>query len=107
MNRRDFLKLSGAVSVALLFQISPLGRSMNVLPSAQAKGETYRGTPDGKIYVLAADGKTWQLLTNFGPEYSIIRMGRDLGGQVYARLSFAGRRFDLNLLEDGKSWRLA
>lgn len=107
MNRRDFLKLGGAVSAVLLFQASPLGRSINIPSSTQAKGQTYRGTADGKIYVLAADGKTWQLLTNFGPEYSVTRVDRDLLGNVFARLVFARRQFELTLAKDGRSWLLS
>ena len=99
MNRRDFLKLGGAVSVAVLFKLP--GQPTHV----EAKGMQYRGTADGKIY-KSSDRKNWELLTDFGPGYSVARVDADLHGQVFARLRCSGRAIELNLLKDGKTWWL-
>lgn len=103
MNRRDFLKLSGAASIALLLQAGPAGKLLGAPTQAEAKGVLYRGTPHGKIY-RSPDGKKWEQMVNFGPDYSIDRVDKDLRGQVFARLRYSGRAFEIRLLDDGKTW---
>ena len=106
MNRRDFLKLGGATSLALLLQATPLAKALGFSHQrAAAAGILFRGTTDGKIYTSADNGKTWDLMVNFGSAYSIRRIARDSSGQVIATLRYARRAFELALSENGKSWQ--
>jgi len=65
----------------------------------------YRGTSEGKIFAFANLGKSWQLHTNFGAEFSIIGLTTDSWGQMHAQLGFAGHSFEVALAQDGKTWR--
>jgi hypothetical protein len=103
MNRRDFLKFGGAASATLLLLATPAG-SMLGPKEAQAKGVRYHGTADGKIY-KSADGKSWEQMVNFGPDYTVTRVVADVRGNVSARLAYAGLPIYLHLQPDGKTWR--
>jgi len=105
MNRRDFLKMGGLFSTALIVQFNPLGRITSVPVEAQTGDKHYRGTFDGKILVSTNAGKSWQSHTNFGPIFSILGINVDHQGQVRAQLGFEARSFELALAEDGKTWR--
>ncbi len=108
MVRREFLKLSGLFSTALLMQIHPVGKAASFVHhpiEVAAHGKHYRGTPDGKIFVSADAGKNWQLHTNFGSELPILDLWTNLWGQMHAQLGFAGHRFELTLAKDGRTWR--
>jgi hypothetical protein len=121
MDRRSFLKLSGLLAAALILQIHPdgkvsdgkiaqvsslemTGRNAGEKTSTTVKGKMYRGTEDGKIYSSDDQGKTWKMMVNFGPDYSITRVDMDRSQKVVARLQFANHGFKINLLEDGKTW---
>lgn len=104
MNRRDVLKLGGAFSLALLLNASPLGKILHVPSHADAKGMLFRGSRNGCIYSSADNGKTWTVMTSFAPDILVRGVARDLNGQVYARLQYQGRSFDIHLLQDGKTW---
>ena len=58
MNRRDVLKLGGALSIALLLNASPLGKMLRSPSHAGALGVRYRGSRDGRIYTSADNGKS-------------------------------------------------
>ena len=103
MNRRDVLKLGGALSMALLLNASPIGGLLR----ASAKGALYRGSRNGRIYTSNDNGRSWTQMTDFGPDYIVRGVARDLNGQVYARLQYGNRTFDLNLSPDGKNWMYA
>ena len=105
MNRRDFLKLGGLLSTAVLVQFSPLGRFAVRPVEAESGGRRYRGTSNGKILISADAGKTWQLHTNFGAEFSIRGLFADYAGQVHAQLEFAGYPFELALAQNSKTWK--
>ena len=104
MNRRDVLKLGGALSLALLLNGGPLGKLLRSPSRAGAMGVRYRGSRNGRIYTSTDNGKTWTQMADFGPEYVVRGVSRDLAGQVYARLQYEGRSFDIDLLQDGKTW---
>ena len=104
MNRRDALKLGGAFSLALLLNASPLGKLLRSPSHAAARGVLYRGSRNGCIYTSADNGKTWTKMTDFGPDFLVRGVARDLSGQVYARLQYRSRSFDLHLLDDGRTW---
>jgi hypothetical protein len=60
---------------------------------------------DGKIYVSANAGKSWQLHTTFGSEFSIFGLRENLWGQVHAELGFDDHSFELTLAQHGTMWR--
>jgi hypothetical protein len=105
MYRRDFLKLSGLATVALLFQGNRLGRIASQFKQVESHGRFYRGTHNGKIHMSSDKGKSWQLHTNFGPEFSIPDLSTDLQGQVHVQLEFENHTFDLALMKNGVSWK--
>jgi hypothetical protein len=104
MNRRDVLKLGGAFSLALLLNVSPIGKLLRSPSRASARGVLYRGSRNGCIYTSADNGKSWTKMADFGPDIIVRGVARDLGGQVYARLQYQARSFEIHLLEDGKTW---
>lgn len=104
MNRRDILKLGGALSLALLLNVSPLGGLLRSPTHASAKGALYRGSRNGRIYTSTDNGRTWTQMADFGPDYMVRGVARDHSGQVYARLQYGDRSFDLHLQPDGKTW---
>jgi hypothetical protein len=105
MYRRDFLKLSGLATAALLFQVNPLGRIASQFKQVESHGRLYRGTHDGKILMSTDMGKNWQLHTNFGREFSIRELTADLRGQVHLQLEFANHTFDLALMKNSITWQ--
>jgi hypothetical protein len=105
MVRRDFLKLSGLLSAAVLIQFNPLGKVVNLPVEVESQGKYYRGTSDGKIYVSADVGKSWQLHTNFGPGLYIVGLRANREGQVHAHLGLNGHSFELALAQNGTTWR--
>jgi hypothetical protein len=107
MNRRDFLKLGGLFSTALLVQFNPLGKIASLPSEARAGGRLYRGTQDGRIFVSENAGKSWQLHTNFGLEFSVLGMTADVRDNIHALLEFSGHGFQLALSPNGKVWRTA
>jgi hypothetical protein len=108
MNRRDFLKLSGLVSVAGLVQFNPLGKLvMNRPVEAEAGGKLYRGTYDGKVYISENAGKSWQLHTDFGAGISILDLAVDALENIHARLAFGEHSFRLALSPNSKNWKTA
>lgn len=104
MNRRDVLKLGGALSLALLLNASPLGALMRSPTHASAKGALFRGSRNGSIFTSTDNGHTWTQMVSFGPAYVVRGVMRDRGGDVYARLQYGTRTFDLRLAPDGKNW---
>lgn len=106
MNRRDFLKIGGLLSAALLLQLSPVGKMASQPIQAQAGGKLYRATSDGRILISSDAGKSWQLHTNFGPIVDILDLTVDLQGELFAQLGFKGHRFELALAQNGtNTWR--
>ncbi len=105
MNRRDFLKVSGLASAALLVNVTPLlGRLADIPAYIESSGRLYRGTVDGKIYASADRGMTWALHADFGGQIAVLGFSAPSGGQVAARLAFQSRRFDVKLAKNGRHW---
>jgi len=107
MNRRDFLKLGGLASAALLVQFNPLGKMASLPVEVGAGGRLYRGANDGRVYISENAGRTWQMHTDFGPEFSILDMTADVRENVHAQLGFGGHSFQLILSPNGRVWRTA
>lgn len=105
MDRREFLKFGGLVSAALLVQFNPLGSFVLKPVDVEAHGKLYRGAPGGRILVSENAGKTWQLHTNFGTDFSITGLFADHPGQLRAHLEFAGYPFELALAQNSRAWK--
>jgi hypothetical protein len=106
MQRREFLKLSGAVlgSSLLLFGLPQFVAALPV--EVQAQGKRYRGyRQGGDIFVSHDDGNTWQLHTRLGPEYSIDHFTVDYADQVYVRVEYMKYRFYLVLAPNDQQWK--
>ena len=106
MQRREFLKLSGAAlgSTALLLGLPQLVGAMPV--ETQAGDKRFRGYKrDGDIFISHDAGETWQLHTRLGSEYSIQDLFTDASGQMYARVGFLHYHFQLFLSKDGDKWK--
>ena len=103
MERRQFLKLAGAASVAAVAGrfIGSSGADAVAAPTAFA-GRSYRGTRDGRILV-SEDGKTWSLHTTFGHDYSVKHLDV-VQDRVTAHLGFGHRSFQVRLASDDRSW---
>jgi hypothetical protein len=108
MQRREFLKLSGAALGSTLL-LAGLFREAWALPvEVQAKGKFYRGyRNDGDIFVSGDEGKTWQLHTRLGSQYTIQDLFVNTSDQIYARVGFMQYHFHLFLSKDGKQWKTA
>ena len=105
MYRRDFLKLSGLFSAAVFIPLNSLTKEFSFPVEVEAQGNLFRGTTDGKILISADAGKTWQLHTNFGSNFSIMNLGMNLWGQVEAQLGFADHSFEVALAKNGVAWK--
>lgn len=105
MNRRDFIFTGGVFTAAMLIQVSSLARFVPKFPEVEVRGRFYRGTPDGKVLISTDAGKNWMEHTNFGSQYVVRKLGKDLNELVQARLGFEGLSFGLVLDDDGKKWR--
>lgn len=105
MNRREFLKLGGAVSAMLVLPLGLLGKEIASLATVELQGIIYRGDPDGKVYTSADSGQTWNLLTDFGAGCSVFSLTLVPRNRIYARLGFAGRGFGLVWSQMDRAWR--
>src|SRR5918996_5443768 len=108
MQRREFLKLSGAALGSTLL-LAGVSRQLATLPvEAISRGKHFRGyRNDGDIFVSEDAGETWQLHARLGSQYSIDDLFVDAADQMYAQVGFMGYRFQLFLSEDGKQRKTA
>ena len=107
MNRRDFLKVSGLLSVSAWFAMGPLGKIADLPLEPVANKTIYRGTRSGEIHLSADGGKTWALHTSFGPDCPILNIFTGSNGQVYADVGFKLHHFSLILSQNQKNWLTA
>jgi len=105
MYRRDFLKLGGLFSAAAMLRFNSLAKAVSFPVEVEAQGKLFRTTSEGKIYVSADAGKSWQMHTNFGADISILDLRTNFWGQLQTQLGVAGYSFELALAAEGKSWR--
>ncbi len=105
MNRRDFIKISSLLPVAIFIQFNPiLSQAKNLPVELIANGLTFRGTPGGEIYTSPDAGHTWQLHTRLGSVYTITRLFLDGSQRIHAQVGYKGRSFELQLGKDNKYW---
>ena len=110
MDRRNFLRATTAIAIAGTAFAADGGLLDEAEAAAASRGSgaaRYRGTRRGKIYVSHDDGRTWKLLTDFGPELAVAKVGRTARQRVVATMSLQGRRFNLVLQPDHRTWRTA
>jgi hypothetical protein len=106
MKRRDFIK-SSARMLAVASMFAGPASYLSVLPAkAAAPRKLYRGTQTGSIQVSEDGGKSWQLHTNLGPDYSILSIFTARDGRLYAHTGFKQMSFHLVLSKNEKSWML-
>lgn len=105
MERRDFLKLGGLFSAAMLTRLPSLAQAIAAPVEVEANGKLFRATPDGRIYVSGDAGKNWQLHTNFGAHVSVLDLRTNFWGQLQTQLGIGGYNFDLVLAQTGKGWK--
>jgi hypothetical protein len=107
MKRRNFLKLSGIASIALLAPVGLIVKGIASITTVKVQGKTFHGSDDGKVYVSRDDGQNWERLANFGPGMATKSFTAIPGARIYARFEFAGNPFALVYsLNDGQ-WRTA
>lgn len=106
MNRRDFLKLGGLASAALVVPAWKLGALALAVAQAEYRGRVYRGTMDGDIQVSEDRGQTFRRQFGFGPQYSISKLFTGFDGRLYVQVEYQDRDFFLFMAEDGSHWRL-
>jgi len=124
MNRRAFLKL-GSLALLASFARLPAAAALpasDALPAANAlpavdkalaaapqavafQGRHYRGAGDGKIYVSATGGQTWQLHTDLGRPCTITGLYTTPAGRLVSRVQLQGHPFELELTPDGRFWQ--
>ena len=107
MNRREFLKLGGLMSILACVAVSPIGMIATLPVETAVSGKIYRGTRDGNIHVSENGGKSWQLHSGFGPDCSILDIFTGLDGQLYAHVGFKQYTFHLALAKNKKTWLTA
>ncbi len=104
IDRRDFLKIGGLFSVAMLTGIGSVIDMTARSVEMDFNGLSYRGTADGNILVSSDSGKTWSLHTQFGPHLSVSRLYVDLRRRMVAVLNCQGYDFKLALSSDLRTW---
>jgi hypothetical protein len=102
MNRRNFLRATATMALTT----TVLAGGLDVADAGAATSGTvrYRGSRDGKIFVSRNAGRTWQLFTNFGPDYSIPKIAIDSHHRAVATMVYRHRPFKLILQPDNRSW---
>lgn len=103
--RRDFLKISGLFSAAMLAGAGTAWEIKAKSIEAELRGKHYRGTSDGKILVSEDAGKTWSLHTKFGSDLSISHLYADFRQRLVAVLDCQGYDFKLALSPDFRTWK--
>ena len=105
---RQILALMGALAMATAggAALGGVGDAFNAASAdAATTAKRYRGTRNGKIYVSSDNGRSWRLLTNFGPQLDATRV-KVVANKVIANLVL-GRHgsFNVRLQPDGRTWR--
>ena len=105
MDRREFLKISGLLSAAIFIRFSPaLIPSKNRPVELASEGVLFRGAQVGEIQTSSDGGRSWQLHTRLGSQYTITGLFLDGSQRVHAKAAFAGRSFELLLSKNRKYW---
>jgi len=104
MNRRAFLRTTATMALSTTVLAGALDAPDADAATSRSVAVRYRGSRDGKIFVSKNDGRTWQLLTDFGPHLSIPRVAPDNHHRIIATLKYRSREFKLALQDDRRTW---
>lgn len=109
MDRRNFLKLTAAGSLAVLvgqltsryFSVfsAPFWTETDVV---EWGGKLFKGTMDGRILSSTDGGATWSSSANFGEQCRVEYLSA-VDGRLFALLGVSGGRFTLASV-DGSVW---
>lgn len=106
-NRRDFLKLAAAASVAGLsavrFPVLALADGIgDRLVQVEAYGKLFQGTAEGEILASSNKGKTFEHMVGFGKECPVLEL-TTMKGVLYATLGYRDFTFRITS-PDGLVW---
>lgn len=90
MNRREFLVVTGAVTLAGI-----LGIQVDPVAAASSRTPLYRGTPDGKLYESTDGGQNWVLIADFTPMYAVHFATKEADDRIKVQMSYWGFEFSL------------
>lgn len=90
MNRREFLVVTGAITVA-----GVLGIQVDPIAAAASNKPLYRGTPDGKLFESTDGGKNWILIADFTPLYAVQSAFKEADDRIKVQLNYWGFEFSL------------
>lgn len=90
MNRREFLIVTGSVTLAGI-----LGIQVNPVAAAASNKPLYRGTLDGKLFESTDGGKSWLLITDFTSLYAVQSASLEADDRVKVQLNYWGFEFSL------------
>jgi len=109
IERRNFLSFAAVTTVAAAAVLTvgttegdrALARGRT---GARGTARTFRGTRDGKIFVSHDGGRSWALLSDFGPHLRVTKI-RASARSVVASLALGTYgSFRLRLMHDGRLW---
>ena len=113
MDRRDFLKGTGLVSVAGVTAVALAQSNGHAMRWARLREVTvgdrmYRVDGGSNVFVSIDGGATWAVHSRFADRFSIRTIGLRGRGTVRIAVTFDGhRRFALFLADDQRSWQTA
>ena len=110
MNRRDFLKLAGVGSLAVIANQFIRKFSFvfpeDVFPGdfmVSLGGKLFKGTADGRVLASADGGLSWHSSANFGGQSQVKNLSVS-GGRLFAEIGIPGGTFEL-VSVNGTVWR--
>lgn len=103
MDRRIFLRATATIAVAGTVLAGGIEESA-AGAATSGRAARYRGTSTGRIYVSHDNGRTWKLLTYFGPNVSVSRVGPDSRQRIVAKLAYQHHGFRIALQPNGRTW---
>jgi hypothetical protein len=104
MNRRAFIRTTATMALTTTVLAGGLDTSDADAATTRSDALRYRGSRDGKVFISRNGGRTWKLLTDFGRDVVIPKIGYDAHGRVVATLIYRRHDFKLALLPDNRSW---
>jgi len=104
MKRRDFLKLGSLMSAFTFASVGPMKSIVNLPIETAANGIMYRGTHNGQVFTSKDGGKTWQMQSQFGPDYTVLDIFTARDGQLYLQMGYKHYNFHLVQTANKQAW---